>query len=242
MSIGSDDMVQRSAYFVGEGSRPLVREEVFSFKWFPGFSIQQKQRTIDDFHRSIKGKYQNKNVLEVSTKSPDYLGVRLSAFNLTLCTKKYKKVYSVESAFQSSKVFEKGGPYLDLLEKTSREAKKDIRIRTSGRLLYFCFFGERWPLVPKTSFYDWVYINALSQHEEIVNEVLQYDCFTDIEFNASRSINCQARSVALFVSLSRRGMLDDVLCTREKYLSVIKDEAGDSGCDRVISEAQGVLI
>lgn len=33
--------------------------------------------------------------------------------------------YSVECAFQSSKVFENGGAYTDLLYKTSREAKDE---------------------------------------------------------------------------------------------------------------------
>lgn len=64
---------------------------------------------------------------------------------------------SVEPIFQSSKVFEKGGPYKDLLRKTSLEAKKDKRIKESGDLIYFDYDNRRWNLEPKTMFYDYIY-------------------------------------------------------------------------------------
>lgn len=63
---------------------------------------------------------------------------------------KNNKEFSVETAFQSSKVFESGGPFLDLYEKTQKEAKKDLRIKSSGKLLYFQFSDRRWELEPKT--------------------------------------------------------------------------------------------
>jgi hypothetical protein len=40
-----------------------------------------------------------------------------------------------------------------------------------------------------------------------------YAGFTDIEFNPQRSINCQARSAALFLSLMKRGDLESALHT-----------------------------
>lgn len=49
------------------------------------------------------------------------------------------KSFSVETAFQGSKVFEKGGPYVDLLNGTSRDAKKDMRLKESGNLIEFLF-------------------------------------------------------------------------------------------------------
>ena len=47
------------------------------------------------------------------------------------------KEFSVENAFQAGKVFENGGPFLDLLTVTPREAKRDTRLKESGRLLKF---------------------------------------------------------------------------------------------------------
>ena len=59
--------------------------------------------------------------LEVSTKSNEKLGQRLSAFNLKIDTKIGE--ITIESAFQGSKVFEHGGPYTDIYKKDSRDAK-----------------------------------------------------------------------------------------------------------------------
>jgi hypothetical protein len=149
------------------------------------------------------------------------LGVALSAFNLKSETVGKGKELTVETAFQSSKVFERGGPYRDLLHATSREAKKDPRIKESGRLIEFNFFGERWPLEPKTAFYDWIYINILLKNEQFSEQLGSYDAFTDIEFNPKKSINCQAYSVALFRSLAMRSLLPDVVNDRESYFDII---------------------
>jgi hypothetical protein len=56
--------------------------------------------------------------------------------------------------------------------------------------------------------YDWLYINAIYPHREWLVRLNRYAGFTDIEFNPERSVNCQARSCALFVSLMTKGLLD----------------------------------
>ena len=91
-----------------------VVEKQIEFKWFPGMATVQKQMSIESLHEAARndGAF---SLLEVSSKSKNDLGVKLSAFNLNIMTKKNKKVFSVETAFQGSKVFEKGGPFTDLL-------------------------------------------------------------------------------------------------------------------------------
>jgi hypothetical protein len=212
-------------------TRPLFRSAVLGksfvdtvmveFKWHPGLSVSQKQKSIDSLHESAKTKNKSLDILEISSKSKVDIGVKLSAFNLMITTKKYVQTFSVESAFQSSKFFENGGPYIDLLQSTSREAKKDPRLRNSGKLLGFKFCGTEWPLEPKTLFYDWLYMNALSKNPELSSEILQFSAFTDIEFNPEKSINCQAYSAALFVSLHKRGLLERALKSDQEYLSIV---------------------
>src|SRR5688572_17405993 len=58
----------------------------------------------------------------------------------------------------------------------------------------FRFNGYSFPLEPKTVFYDWLYINAIYPHREWLQRPCKDAGFTDIEFNPSKSINCQARS------------------------------------------------
>ena len=160
-------------------------------------------------------------VLEVSSKSREALGVALSAFNLTFTTVKHNRKFSVECAYQGSKVFQRGGPYVDIFAKTSREAKKDERLLSSGRLTGFRFFGTDWELEPLTAFYDWLYINALTKQPSVTEQLLEYSAFTDIEFNPERSINCQAYSVALYVSLHKRNLLDEATSSKEAFLRTV---------------------
>ena len=214
-------MACRPVYVVSNSKDKYVEEVLVDFKWYPGFAVSQKQKSIKDLHDSYTSEYGNIKILEISSKSTELLGVNLSAFNLMIVNPKSKLKYSVESAFQSSKVFENGGPYTDLLLKTSREAKQDIRLKNSGELIKFTLYNRDWPLQPKTLFYDWLYINALSKYPEYVEEVVKYDGFTDIEFNPNKSINCQASAAALFVSLFKRNLLDKAISSIDDYIKIV---------------------
>jgi len=213
-------MAKRPVFISKQSESNFVMEKDIVFEWYPGFAVTQKQKSIDSFHDNVKKYDETLNVLEVTSKSKDELGVALSAFNLIITAKNGKK-FSVETAFQASKVFQNGGPYLDLYDKTSKKAKKDPRIKNSGDLLYFQFFSRKWELEPKTLFYDWLYINALALNKDLADKVIGYNAFTDIEFNPQKSINCQAKAVALYVSLSKANLLDYALDSVEKYKKII---------------------
>ena len=72
------------------------------------------------------------------------IGIKLSAFNLKINS------YTLENIFQSAKVFENGGPYLDLLDVSPKEAKRDERLHKSGSLKAFRYQNEDFPLIPQT--------------------------------------------------------------------------------------------
>ena len=215
-------MAKRPVYVPRKDGELGVRKMDIEFKWFPGMAKSQKQKSIDSLHKEIE-RIGIKPLLEISSKSEDELGVKLSAFNLNIKTKKHKRVFSVETAFQGSKVFQYGGPYVDLLDKTSREAKKDVRLKQSGKLVKFHFYKQDFPLIPRTFFYDWLYINALNQNKIFIKDLLMYSGFTDIEFNPMKSINCQAYSAALYVSLSIALLLDSSLQSPKEFLNIVAD-------------------
>lgn len=214
-------VAQRPIFLPSAEGPFLVQTRFVEFKWFPGLSVSQKQKSIDALHAAAGELAGVEQVLEVSSKSFRPLGMALSAFNLSFTTRRHARTMSVECAFQGSKVFEEGGPYNDLFDLPSREAKKDERLRRSGRLLGFNFFGMHWPLEPQTAFYDWLYLNALNSQPDLVEQLLNYHAFTDIEFNPERSINCQAYAVALFVALQRRSLLASALASREAFLALL---------------------
>jgi hypothetical protein len=217
-------MAQRPVY-IPTGEKSLyVKTELVDFTWFPGMSVSQKQKSIDSLHDAATKSLPNINkVLEISSKSRDSLGIALSAFNLSFTTLKQQRTLTIECAFQGSKVFQRGGPYTDMFDMTPREAKKDKRLLTSGRLKSFRFFGTEWELEPQTAFYDWLYISALRKQPQLAEQVIEYDAFTDIEFNPERSINCQAYSAALYVTLCKLGNLDEVVSSKKNFLDAIKN-------------------
>ena len=170
-------------------------------------------KAIDSLHRAILQASPAARPLEVSTKGGEPLGVRLSAFQLRLDGR------TLENIFQSSKVFQDGGPYPDLLDVPPRDAKRDPRLRASGPLTAFRFQGADFPLEPKTAFYDYIYLAAASQSltAEELGGLLAYDCFTDIEFNPARSLNTQARTAALLrLLLEEFGRVPQL--SREEFL------------------------
>lgn len=217
-------MAERPVFVPGPGPRgeTPVGEVLVAFVWHPGMAMSQKQKSVASLHQAA-AREGISPVLEVSTKSNEWLGRQLSAFNLMLDSPVHGAL-TVESAFQGSKVFSEGGPYRDLFRLPGREIKRDSRLK--GRLLAFDFEGVRWALEPKTAFYDWLYLRALHEHPELAGQVAAYAGFTDIEFNPKKSLNCQARACALYVALARAGMLDALLSDSDAYLQALRTERG----------------
>ena len=222
-------MATRPFYKVIDSNEKIIEVKSIEFEWIKGMAISQKQKCIDSFHKSIKELYPNLKILEISTKSKNDLGIKLSAFNLMRYSKKNNRKYSIECLFQGSKVFEKGGPYIEILNMSSREAKKYFQEKDLGELLYFQFGKEKWELEPKTMFYDWLYLTTLHENKDLVSEVLKYDIFTDIEFNPQKSYNNQARAVAMYVSLYKKNMLKllESIDDYKKNVKLLYEEKSD---------------
>jgi hypothetical protein len=219
-------MAKRPIFVPLMDGKRYVLERYVDFQWHSGFAKSQKQKSIRALHEMALREYGVQNPLEVSSKSEDPLGIALSSFNLKFTTKKGRRL-TVEAAFQGSKVFDQGGPFTDIFEFSPIDAKRDERLKTSGQLLKFSFFGCDWGLEPKTAFYDWLYINALLKNEALIPLVTDIDGFTDIEFNPERSINCQARSAALFCALYHTDRLEYALASHENFIGLYAGRVSD---------------
>ena len=199
----------RPVFMPRVNSNNLVKTDMVRFERHVGFASRQKKKSINDMHQVIRKKYGFNHVLELSSKSGNKLSFLVSPLSLKL-TNEDGQQYSVENVFQSSMVFEHGGPYSDLLTVSPRQAKKDERLITSGELINYNYFGVEWDVEPLTAFYDWLYVNALKQNPQLHEEVMQYQAFTDITFNPKKSIHCAAYALAMFVALNKRKLLDTV--------------------------------
>jgi hypothetical protein len=231
-------MAERPIFVPDKDAPGLVREISFSMIWHGGFAPVQKKKNIKALHEAAADAG-FPALLEISTKSDEKLGQRLSAFSLTFHSAELGDI-PLECAYQGSKLFERGGPYTDLYKVDVRTAKRDPRLKESGRITGFVFEGFKFPLEPKTVFYDWLYISTISTifpHQDWLKERLdKYAGFTDIEFNPSKSINCQARSCALFVSLMHMDLLDSSIHSPQDFISLVKQHARRDDTIRSVSQ------
>ena len=174
------------------------------------------------------------------------LGFQLSAFNLTLQGVCIENIFQSAKVFVNSDGYCEGFDEikerifndeirLDATNKTDKEKAKKIyqQLKAScfwdtkskrdlnklylmlypqSQLDYFDYKGKQYPNEPKTLFYDYIYIQALREHKI---DLSKYNIFTDIEFGKN-SINCQARSCALYNYLIQNGEL-------EHYLEVMEN-------------------
>jgi hypothetical protein len=232
-------------------------EENIEFEWHSGLSWQVRQRSSKCMARAIAQRYRNSgltkdDILEVSTASEDYeTGKALSALNLLYGDPISGRVYSVENWFQSAKVFERSGqevgPYEELLtvkspnryvnafldKKAAAKYEDDhlfqkIQSEIGGAdLIRFEMDGKCFPIIPRSSFYDYLYAKALYQdhNASLAERVCHYRVFTDIMFNPGtskkRKYNTQARSCAIFVSLTRRGLIDNALTDIDSFVDIV---------------------
>ena len=211
-------MATRPVFEVTADEKFFVRREV-QFKWNSGRALERIRTNIRGLHGVYLAAYPDRKILEISTKSTDELGVKLSAFNLMV-----REGVSLESAFQGSKVFKLGGPYTDIIGKPSVYAKSDGRLKNSGAIIGFSFEGKDFPNEPRTYFYNWFYITTLAANKELADELLarNFDAFTDIAFNPNKGkVNCQAEAAAIFVSLSRQNLLDAALADEKNFLRIV---------------------
>jgi hypothetical protein len=213
-------MARRPIFIPTPERSELVKVVPVDLTWHSGFALVQKRKNVRALHDAA-ARLGYSPILEISTKSDEKLGQHLSAFHLKVSSS--RGPLPLESAYQGSKVFEGGGPYVDLYTLDVRSAKRDSRLQASGRIIGFEFDGFRFPSEPKTAFYDWLYVNAIFEHREWLRSRLsRYAGFTDIEFNPERSINCQAHSCALFAALMANGQLEAAVASPHAFIEIIR--------------------
>lgn len=196
--------------FIPKNSAPFYEAVNIEFKWNGGFAVSQKQKNISAIHEGFRLIYPDGKPIEISSKSPLATGVRLSAFNLMKYVPELGRSIPVENAYQSGKIFENGCQYTDLMLVSPKDAKRDERLKNSGKLTMFRLNGQNFPSIPESLFYDYLYLNAVLENEELSQRILEFNGFTDIEFNPQKSISTQAKSAAVYVSLANLGQLEKI--------------------------------
>ncbi len=219
-------MAERSV-FISKTVYPFFEEVHVKLDWFGGFAMSQKRKCQIGLHKNFLSMYPDEKVLEISSTSLMSLGEKMSAMNLSKRTQ--SGVTSVESAFQSSRIYSDGvktaGPFPQYLYVSGKEAKKRVKELAGGMHSYQYLYEGLTFYAPRhhiSQFYDFLYLNALLEPENqtVKTQLLEagYTAFSDL---ATKSLNCQARSAAMFVGLVKAGLIDRVK-TYDSYLSLFR--------------------
>ena len=211
-------MAQRYCFKVNKdkSSKIMVDEELIEFKFINGLAKSQKVKCALSLHKSINELHKDAKILECSTRSTVDLGLKLSGFNLMI------DGHPFENFIQASKVFEDNVQYENLLNEPSNVASSFIH-NLDKELIGFRYKNIFYPLEPVTLFYNYFYIKSMMESDINLDELMNYDIFTDIEFNHHnpRFINCQARAVAIYVSLRYKGLLDEAMKDIESFKKIV---------------------
>ena len=246
---GDDHMAQRGIMITKEGY-PFFEEIQVNLTWFGGFSKQQMRRCYLSLQLNFLAdeRYLDFKPLEISSTSHIQTGVALSAMNLKKYCRTLNKDIVLESAFQGSRIYFDGngkkiGPSMEAYSMEGREAKRYVKEKSCGYHSYeYCYDGVRMvtPSFHISLFYDWLYLSALCEesNRRVREELIAggYNAFTDI---ATKSLNSQARSAAIFVSLEKMGLLGEVQ-DFDCYLKLFRvnmnnknDYAGDGAYENI---------
>lgn len=211
-------MAQRPVFEV-KTTFPYFQVCEVDFQWSAGFALVQRQKNIAAIHAAYLKEHPKAKILEASSKAPTPLGKSLSPFYLP-CVFDGRTV-SVECAFQACKVFQDGGPFLQLLDMEPIKAKTTSLTKTAGPLLYYDYAGRHWPLEPKGWLYEWIYMNALHAKPELAAQIQDYTAFTDIAFAPKTSVTCQAKALAIYLGLEKKGLLASALESIESFWRIV---------------------
>lgn len=193
-------MANRPIYIsTGDINNPFTEDSI-SFEWKAGYSYANKCKRRDNLKKEIAKKYDIDKWLEVSSISDKDTGRRLSALNLMLTLTNGNK-YSVESIYQSSKVY------------------------NDNHITGFKFNNTVFENNPYGMYYDYIYMVALYQNKDYHKIIDDYYLFTDLFFNPNKSLNTQARAIAIFKTLYDNDclkLLESVKGFKEYYKENVK--------------------
>lgn len=202
----------------------LVYEKLVEFPWYSGFTLPQKRRGVTSLHDKARDTLGLDKILEVSTRSFDAVGRKLSPFYQRRKVPGYggPRGVALESLFAGVKVFARGGPYTELLDLPPTKAllnRKNTQ-KAQGKLRYLQLGEERFGRI---SGYDYLYIStaAPTLSEEEWAELATFQGFSEITLPFANSWTCQAGSAALMAELKHRDLLDEALQSYEAFVQTV---------------------
>ena len=160
-------------------------------------------------HHDPAGAPAGLRVLEISSRSDEPLGRRLSAMHLRAPGPDGDRGLPVESVYQAAKCYGDGGPDDQPIPNGYDAKRHDRERRGAGPLRGFHHQGTFWPAASGSAFYDRLWIQAAAA-AGAGRELGRFDAYTDQFHRPGQALACQARSAAMLVGLDRARELGKV--------------------------------
>ncbi len=198
-------MAVRKVY-ISLAAYPYAKEISVTFPWSNKSKQQNVQAVLDSFHDV----YPDVSALEVSLAASRPEGIHAAAMKLPLHLDAMEQDVPVGIVYEASKVFENGGPYVDLLQCSRQKVQKDPRLQQSGKCIRYCLQGTEFSMEPHPyAFFNWLYGCALRQNPEKTDDILKYRAFSDLDLGSTKKDrNSPARAAAVYAGLAAAGKLD----------------------------------
>ncbi len=175
---------------------------------------------IEELHDKFRARYENVSVLEISSRSPHYLGSAVQTKNLMLTCHGFESC--VEVVYLSSLKFSYGGPYFDLLTQTASEAKKDVRLRATGRVVRAVHEGIVCSPKFLPLYYAYLFCKALLQQPKLAASVAKHRAFSDVSFDPLQSPHCVAHAAAIYSLLHHHGVLENAMQNLNQFIYIAR--------------------
>ena len=153
-------------------------------------SYEDKHESLKSLHQNFNRHFKDHKILDVSEDSNDSLGMALSRDYL-----RDKEGRLVSHIFEGGRLCIEGG--------------KITGLKIEDKLF---------PAKPWTLTKYWFWFNAVYHQKELLERVLEYDAFSDINMlTAKRTFGLPAEAAALMVTVNRLGYLDAVMEDIESF-------------------------
>lgn len=181
-------------------------------------------KTKDDTHLTNHGlrkkirEFDNSYVpLDVSHRTDYDQGRVLNENNLKLTIG--KRSVSVRNMIKNCTIYQGNKHYDDFVETVEVDGVKKKRRTKLTRPIRYEYQDVIFALDQEQALVDALVFDALKSHPDLVKMLKEvgYNVFSDRQYSPERSSFCVADSLALYVALSKEGVLDDYYQNSELY-------------------------
>ena len=202
----------KTVFYTQDG---LCLRQVTRYEWFAGGNtdLEEKQNRVKSLHNNFNLYRPDFKLLEISSISPQPLGVQVSGLRL-----RDSKGNLIEGVYKGSIDYE-GGQLEDLYYvETAREALTDKRGHELGLFSHYNLYGKRVPTEPITLMRYWLWCDAVYSQKNLLERVLEYNGFTTYFSRPSRDyFGTYPEAASLLVALNTRGTVDEAMKNIESF-------------------------